>query len=439
MDNENKGAWTSKIGFVLAAAGSAVGLGNLWRFPFTAANNGGGAFLLLYLILVFTVGLTLLLLETGVGFRMRVNPVDAMKKINPHLGFIGSVGIFAVTVIFGFYSVVGGWIIHYLFLFVRHGLTESSATYFENFIAQPVLPLVYTFAFLFVTAFIVYRGVQEGIEKYSKIMMPLLFLLLIALLVRSVTLPNAMEGLKFFLMPDFSKVNAMTFLAALGQTFFSLSLGMGIFITYGAYLKEEETFPIHLSMSVICLDTLVSLLAGMMIFPAVFSFGLSINAGPTLIFITLPKIFADMPFGNIAAVVFFALLSLAAITSSISMLEVSIAYLNDKYKVPRSKAVVGYTLLTVILSIPFSLSFGKWSDFKLTGRNLFDFADMVASNIFLPVGGLLLCIAVGWFYDAKKLRLFKSDKKNAFFAFAVKYLAPLAVIAVLIDSLGLLK
>lgn len=439
MDNNNQAGWSSKIGFILAAAGSAVGLGNLWRFPYIAAYNGGGAFLLLYLITLFTIGFTLVVLETGIGYRFRKNPVDSMKQINKRFGFIGSVGIIAVTIILGFYSVVGGWIMHYLVFAASHPLSNATQEYFQSFVSRPVLPLLYTVLFLFATAFIVYRGVQEGIEKYSKIMMPLLFVLLFGLVVRSFFLPNAAEGLKYFFKPDFSKINSMTFFSTLGQAFFSLSVGMGIFITYGAYLPEDKKFPIGSSASVIALDTLVSVLAGMMIFPAIFSFNLSMNAGPTLIFITLPKIFASFPFGSIVGVVFFILLFLAALTSTISMIEVSVAYLHGKYGLPRSKAVIGYAIFCVVLAVPFSLAFGLWSDVKIFGYNFFDFGDTVASNILLPAGGFLMCVAVGWFYGAEKLRVFASDKANAVFALMVKYLAPAAVLLVFIDAMGWLK
>ena len=439
MDNDINDSWSSKFGFLMASAGSAVGLGNLWRFPFITANNGGGAFVLLYLILALTVGLTLWLLETGLGHVMKANPVDALKKINPRFGFIGFIGIVGATVIFSFYSVIGGWIIHYFIIFTQNILTENAAEHFQKFIQNPYQTVFYTLVFLFLSSHIVYKGVQNGIEKYSKIMMPALFVLIVVLTARSVLLPKAFEGLAFFFLPDFSKITTQTFLAALGQVFFSLSIGMGIFITYGMYMNNEKSLLIRTSLSVVVLDTLISVLAGCMIFPAVFHFGVSVNAGPTLVFITLPQIFAVMPFGKIVGLLFFVLLLLAALTSSISMIEVSVAYLETKFRTPRHKAVVRISIVSVLMAVPFSLSFGVLDNIRIFGRNLFDFADTTASNILLPLGGFLTCIAVGWFYGAKNLTLFKSETMNAFFAFMVKYLAPAAILLVFLDAAGLIK
>lgn len=435
--NQKRVSWTSKFGFLMATAGSAVGLGNLWRFPFMTANGGGGVFLILYLTLVFTIGLGLLLLEMGLGAKMRLNPVGAMRKINSHFGFIGSIGIWVVTIIFPFYSIVGGWIFHYFLIFCTQPLIKIHQDYFSQFIQNPYWPLFYTLLFMILTAFIVIKGVKNGIEKYSKIMMPALFMLLLCLVVRSATLPNAFEGIKFFLWPDFSKVTTNTFLTALGQVFFSLSIGMGTFITYASYLNEKVNLP-KTAMIIVSLDTLVAFLAGLMIFPTVFSFNVPLNSGPTLVFITLPKIFSAIPFGSCIGILFFILLSLAALTSSISILEVAVAYLNDNHHFSRKKSVILFSVFCFFLAIPMSLSFGLLSGFKIFDKSFFDLADFIASNILLPLGGILLCISVGWFYGFKNLEIFQNKAGNIFFGFLIKFIAPIAICIILLQAVGLI-
>ena len=430
-------SWSSHFGFLMAAVGSAVGLGNLWRFPFIAANGGGGAFLILYMILAGTVGLTLVLLEMSLGAKMHLNPVGAMRKINPRFGFIGSIGVIAVTIIFGFYSVVGGWIIHYFVFFTTHSLNQNFEQHFSSFIQNPYIPLCYTALFIAASTLIVSKGIAKGIERYSKIMMPALFVLLLALVVRSLFLPRAFEGLQFFLYPDISKITPQTFLTALGQVFFSLSVGMGIFITYGSYMSGKQNV-LKSSCAVVGLDLLVSLCAGLMIFPAVFAFNVPLNSGPTLLFITLPKIFASIPFGNVIALLFFMLLILAALTSSISMIEVAVTYVNDMYPVSRKKAVIWYGLLCFVWSIPMSFSFGVWENVTVFGKTLFDAADYLASNIMLPLGGVLMSLSVGWGYGMKNLDIVENAVGNCFFDVMIKYVAPILVFFVLLNATGLI-
>lgn len=347
----NRASWGSRFGLVMAAAGSAVGLGNLWRFPYIAAQGGGGAFLLMYLLVTVFIGFTFLLIEMGLGKKMRSDPVGTMRAINPKFTFIGALGVLTPCIIVPYYSVVGSWIVYYLVESLTNSQVANYEAHFTQFISSPVKPLIYLFAFIFISAFIVYRGIEKGIEKYSKIIMPMLFVLLVVLMVRALTLENAEQGVRFFFYPDFSKANSETFLMALGQSFFSLSVGMGIYITYGSYIKPDEdlfkgTYPVPL------LDTLVSLLAGVTIFSAMFAFGVPINAGPSLVFITLPKIFAALPFGEFFAFLFFLLLLFAAVTSAISLMEVIVSFMGDQMKVSRHKSI---TVFASLISLSESL------------------------------------------------------------------------------------
>ena len=432
-----RATWSSKFGMVMAAAGSAVGLGNLWRFPYVAAESGGGAFLMIYLAIVATIGLTMILVESALGMRAKTDAVGALKTINPRFGFIGGIGILAGAIIVPYYCVIGGWIMAYIAESFSLTTLENFEEHFSAFIASPVPPALYFVLFLGLTGVIVYRGIQNGIEKACKIMMPALFVLLLILMVRSLTLPNALDGVKFFFKPDFSKITGETFLQALGQAFFSLSVGMGIYITFGSYANTEAKV-FKTMWPVPTLDTLVSLLTGLTIFPAVFAFGISMNAGPSLVFITFPKIFASIPFGAFFSLVFFALLLMAALTSSMSLMEVVVTFLCDQWKMTRKKAVISYSLLSLVGGVLVSLSFGVLSGFKIGGKILFDQFDFLASNILLPTGGFLICIATGWVLGVDKLNVFHSKAAETAFAFSVRYITPIAVAAVLLNVIGLI-
>ncbi len=432
-----RASWGSRFGLIMAAAGSAVGLGNLWRFPYIAAQGGGGAFLLMYLLVTAFIGFTFLLIEMGLGKKMRSDPVGTMRAINPKFTFIGALGVFTPCIIVPYYSVVGSWIVYYLIESLTNSQVSNYEEHFNQFISSPIKPLVYLFAFIFISAFIVYRGIEKGIEKYSKIIMPMLFVLLIVLMVRALTLENAEQGVRFFFYPDFSKANSETFLTALGQSFFSLSVGMGIYITYGSYIKPDEdlfkgTYPVPL------LDTLVSLLAGVTIFSAMFAFNVPINAGPSLVFITLPKIFAAMPFGEFFAFLFFLLLLFAAVTSAISLMEVVVSFMGDQMKVSRHKSITLFASLIFIIGIFVSLSFGVLADFKIFGKTLFDLFDFLSSNVLLPVGGLLTCLVVGWYYGVQNLGIFKNIYAQSLFKILVRCVAPIAVVLVFLNSFGIL-
>ena len=433
-----RASWGSKLGLVLASAGSAIGLGNLWRFPFIAAENGGGSFLFIYLICTFSVGITLVFAEAALGIKAKSDPAGAFQWISPRLKFVGAIGVFTSAIIVPYYSVVGGWIIAYIVKSFSATAIENFETHFAEFISSPFSPVLFFYAYLISTAAIVYMGIEKGIEKFCKLMMPLLFLLLLVLMIRVLTLDNAWEGVKFFFTPDFSKMTGKTMLAAMGQVFFSISVGMGIYITYGSYVKDEHIDVGKTMFPVVSLDVFVSLLTGLTIFPAVFAFGLPMNAGPALTFITLPKIFASIPFGQLFGLVFFVILLGAAITSSISLMEVVTTFLCDQIKMTRKKAVLAYTGLCLITGTLVSLSFGKLSGFKIGGKILFDQFDFLASNILLPVGGLLTAIAVGWILGPEKLTVCKNHYLQKGFEFCVKWLAPISVFTILLNLVGLI-
>ena len=438
MTEKTRASWGSKLGVMLAAAGSAVGLGNLWRFPFCTAQNGGGSFLVIYLICAFTIGLALVFAEAALGMKVKSDPTDAFGWINPKLKFIGGLCVFTSMIILPYYSLVGGWILAY----VVKVFSMTSATNFESafsdFAASPVEPLIFFYVYLIGSAIVVYFGIQKGIEKFSKIMMPLLFILLLVLTGRVLMLDKAWEGVKFFFQPDISKLTGETLMNAMGQVFFSISVGMGIYITYGSYVSDESITVSRLMWPVIVLDVLVSLLAGLMIFPAVFSFNVPVNAGPSLIFITLPQIFVSIPFGRFFGFMFFVILLGAAATSSISLFEVAVTFLCDQMKMTRQKAVVGFSALCLIVGTFVSLSFGKLSGFKIGGKILFDQFDFLASNILLPLGGLLTCIAVGWFLDSGKLVVFQNKILQKSFEICIKWVAPVFIILILLKGLELI-
>ncbi len=439
--------WGSKIGFVLAAAGSAVGLGNIWKFPFMAGQNGGGAFVLLYFAILFVVGFTLMMAELVVGRHTQLSPVGAYKKLRKKWAWVGGLGVLAGFLILSFYSVVGGWVIRYIVKAVTGSFNitdpEVLGGLFVNFITNPTQPLIYHAIFMILTLGIVIGGVSGGIEKYSKILMPSLFVMMILIMFRSLTLPNAIEGVKFMLVPDFSKINGSVFLSALGQVFFSLSLGMGAMITYGSYLGKDENI-IDSSVQIPLLDTAIALIAGLAVLPAVFSFGFDPAGGPGLLFITLPAVFAQMPLGSIFGLLFFVLVLFAALTSSISLLEVCVSYTVDEWKWNRKTASIGLGLIIFIMGIPSSLGLGTWSHIKLIkGLDIFDSVDFVASNVLLPLGGMLLCIFIGWVWGLDNAyKEVTNDGKLKFplmrvWGFLIKYVAPVAIFIVFIQGTGI--
>jgi NSS family neurotransmitter:Na+ symporter len=402
---ENRESWGSRIGFIMAAAGSAVGLGNIWKFPYTAGNNGGGAFVLIYLIFVAIIGFSVMLTEFAVGRRKNLAAVGAYKSVDNRWTFAGVLGVLSGFLIMGFYPVVGGWALAYVFK-VFGGLLsapEAIGDVFGGFITNPVQPLMWMVVYLLLNVVIVSQGVSSGIEKAGKVLMPLLFGILILIAIKGMTLPGAMAGVEFLFKPDFSKVTGGVVLAALGQAFFSLSLGMGCMITYGSYLNKSENLASNAAI-VTAMDTGVALLAGLAMFPAMFAFGMEPAAGPGLVFVVVPSLFAEMGgMGALFAGLFFVALTVAALTSSVSLLEVVVAYLMDERKFSRVKAVVSASTIMALMCVLASLSLGGVGP-KLFGTGAFDIFDLLTDKIFLAIGGMLLCIFAGWRLDKDELK-----------------------------------
>lgn len=452
MSHSKRDGFGSRFGALVALAGAAIGLGNLWRFPYLVGNNGGGAFILVYLAFVTVLLLPIMYAEFVIGRRSQANVFGAIKKLAPKSWFI-VIGVLSVAVtitILSFYSVVGGWTIEYIIKSFSKGFlitdNEVLKNTFTDFSTATYRPAIMHLVFLGLTALIVAGGIKDGIEKYTKFLTPMLFVIIAILLVRSVTLPGASEGLKFLFYPDFSKLTASSFLDALGQGFFSLSLGMGCIITYASYVNKKENIR-HMSLTTVVADTSFAVLAGIAIMPAVFAFGVNPTSGPSLVFITLPQIFAQLPFGAVFSVLFFVVLFVAAITSSISMLEIVVAYLSEELKISRVKAVIATSLVLAFTGILCSLSEGSLSGYKLFGKNLFDLFDYASNNIMLPLGGLFVVLFVGW-------RLKRADvldeltssgtipmKKYLFNAVMVilKFVAPVAIAIVMLSGIGLIK
>lgn len=434
--------WGSRFGFVMAAAGSAVGLGNIWRFPYMAGENGGGAFLLIYLGIIIGFGLSLAMAEMLLGRATQRNPVGAFRALGGGAWpLVGYLGVFTGFIILSFYMVVAGWTIAYMLFMAQGALSvadaDSLTRFFNSFVSSPVEPVIYAGVFMLLTALIVIGGISSGIERWNKVLMPALFILLVLLLLRAVTLPGADKGLAFFLVPDFGKVTAATFRDAISQAFFSLSIGMGAMLTYGSYLRKSENLP-SAALTVVLLDTGAALLAGLMILPAVFAAGLSPGAGPGLTFITLPAVFAALPGGVYFGMMFFALLTIAALTSAISILEPLTAYCVDEHKLSRRKVVVAASLICFLLAVPASLSFGAWSGIHVIGeRSIFDSLDFLANSVLLPLGGLLTALFVGWVWGPKALLALSNDGKlrqpwAPLWLFVLRFLAPLGIAWILI-------
>ncbi|WP_417825121.1 sodium-dependent transporter [Thalassospira lucentensis] len=438
--------WGSRLGFILAAAGSAVGLGNIWKFPYMAGANGGGAFLVIYLGLVFTIGLSVMLAEFVIGRMSEKNAIGAFAKLKGGLWpIIGVFGVAAAFIILSFYSVVAGWTISYMIKSVTGALAVEDPValgdIFGTFIADTTSPLIFHAVFMALTVFVVLAGVGSGIERASKILMPALFALLIVLIVRSVTLPGGIEGVAFLLSPDFSKVTWSTVSDALSQAFFSLSLGMGAMITYGSYLSKKENLPGSAGW-VTLLDSTVAVMAGLLILPAVFAFGFDPSAGPGLTFITLPAVFAQMPFGAFFAFLFFLLLAIAALTSAVSILEVVVAYFVDDRGISRKSAAVIIGFVIFLLGIPSSLSMGVMGDVKIiAGKNFFDLMDFISSSLLLPIGGLFISLFVGWVVWGKAQEEIAAHNGVipiwvGAWGVIVKFIAPIAIAFILLKGLG---
>ncbi len=439
-------SFTGMFGVIVATVGSAVGLGNLWRFPYLVGSHGGAAFILIYLGFVVFLCLPVMIAEFVIGRRTKTNVMESFRILAPRTpwGVIGIISVLGAFCILAFYTVVGGWTLDYLGRAIVNVGTRSDLasmdSEFTTLVTAPFRPIIWTFVFVLLSALIVMVGIKDGIEKYSKVMMPFLFLMVIILAIRSVTLSGAGEGISFLLKPDFSKLTREAFLAALGQAFFSLSLGMGCMITYGSYIPAKEKLS-KLSFITAMSDTLFALLAGFAIMPAVFAFGMSPAQGPGLLFIMLPKIFAQIPMGNVFAILFFVMVFLAAITSVISIMEVIVAYLTESTRMSRKLSVGLVSAVVAVFACLSSLSQGVLNNVRIAGKTIFDCFDFLSANILLPVGGLLVVLFVGWYM--KKSDVYaeytneKSLKGTTFkaFYFLLRYVAPIGIAVVLVDSL----
>ena len=444
---ESRATLGGKLSAVLVAAGSSVGLGNIWRFPYVAGENGGGAFLIIYVLCVLLLGLPLMIAEFTVGRASHRNAVGAYRALNPRWSFLGYNGVLAAFLILGFYFVVSGWTAEYMVhsvtgSFARVSTAGEYKDIFETFISNPWRPVLYTCLFVLATHFVIALGVQKGIERSAKILMPLLLLILIVLSIHSLLMPGGEAGLKFLFAPDFSKVTPSTVLVALGQAFFSLSIGIGTMVTYASYFKPDTNLR-HTALNVTILDTLVAVLAGVVIFPAVFSVGIEPSSGPSLVFITLPSVFNGMPLSMVWSSVFFLLLVVAALTSTISLHEVVTAYLHEEWHLSRRAAAWATTAGTAALAALASLSVGVLNGWKIFGLNLFDALDYLTANIMLPIGGLLTCIFVGWVLDRQTLRDQITNHGTLPFRIyrvlivLLRYFCPAILLLVFLDNLGI--
>lgn len=455
MTKNNRANFGSKLGVILASAGSAVGLGNIWRFPFETGNHGGAAFILIYLGCVLFFGIPIMVAEFSIGRHSRANTAGAYQKLAPgtHWRWVGRMGVLAGFLILGYYSVVAGWTLEYIVQAGTNAFAGQSANdfiaSFNGFIAHPWRPALWMVVFMLMTHFIIVKGVEKGIEKSAKIMMPMLFLLLIVLAVCSVSLPGARAGIEFLLKPDFSKVNGNVLLGAMGQAFFSLSLGMGCLCTYASYFRNDTNLP-KTALNVGWIDTMVAILAGFIIFPAAFSVGIQPDAGPSLLFITLPNVF-QQAFGNlpwlavILSIMFYVLLALAALTSTISLHEVVTAYLHEEFNLTRGRAAKLVTAGCTFLGVLCSLSLGVGKELTVFSLTLFDLFDFLTAKIMLPLGGFFIAIFTGWYLD--KRIVWEEVSNNGtlpkvvyrIWLFLLKYIAPIGIGFIFINELGLLK
>ena len=455
MTKKERGNFGSKLGVILASAGSAVGLGNIWRFPYETGNHGGAAFILIYLGCILLLGLPIMIAEFLIGRHSQANTARAYQILAPgtQWRWVGRMGVLAGFLILGYYSVVAGWTLEYIFEAVSNSFAGKTPaefiSSFQSFSSNPWRPALWLTLFLLATHFIIVKGVEKGIEKSSKIMMPTLFIIILILVGCSVTLPGAGKGIEFLLKPDFSKVDGNVFLGAMGQAFFSLSLGMGCLCTYASYFSKNTNLT-RTAFSVGIIDTFVAVLAGFIIFPAAFSVGIQPDAGPSLIFITLPNVFQQAFSGipilaYIFSVMFYVLLALAALTSTISLHEVVTAYLHEEFNFTRGKAARLVTTGCILLGILCSLSLGVTKEFTIFGLGMFDLFDFVTAKLMLPLGGLLISIFTGWYLDKK---LVWSEITNngtlkvptyKVIIFILKYVAPIAISVIFINELGLLK
>ncbi|MBE6625272.1 MAG: sodium-dependent transporter [Ruminococcaceae bacterium] len=444
MDSETKrSSFTGKIGFILAAAGSAVGLGNIWRFPYLAAKYGGGIFLLVYIILSITFGFALMVAEIAIGRKTQQSPLGAFRALDKRFSWVGILATIIPVLILPYYSVIGGWVTKYMFGFMAGSMGDmANDAYFGDYIGKVGEPIVWFVAFIAITTLIVIFGVQKGIEKVSKVMMPMLVVLMLFIVIYSFcTLDGAWAGVVYYLKPDFSHFSIMTVVAAMGQLFYSMSLAMGIMITFGSYMKkdisiEKSTHQIEI------FDTGIAFLSGLMIVPAVFAFSggneSALGKGPGLMFITLPKIFNTMPGGAVIGAIFFMMVLLAALTSAISLMETVVAVVMDKLKLKRWSACLLVFGACLLLGLPSALGFSAWANVKILGMQFLDLFDFISNSILMPIVALATCIFVGFILKPKPLveeaELSGKFKAKKLFEIMIKWIAPVCILAILISS-----
>ncbi len=450
--DKKRDSFSGKLGFIFAAAGSAVGLGNLWRFPYLAAKYGGGIFILVYLILATTFGFALMITEIALGRKTRLSAGSAFGKLDKRFDFIGILGSIVPFIITPYYCVIGGWVIKYLISFVTGQVSQAAGdNYFTGFITESVEPIVWFAVFLLLTAAVVFIGVQKGIEKASTILMPILIILIVCISIFCATRPGALAGVKYYLLPDIKHFSATTVLAAMGQLFYSMSLAMGIMITYGSYMKKEDDLRDSVRKIEI-FDTVVALLAGLMIVPSVFAFSdgskEALSKGPSLMFVTMPKVFNSMKIGSLIGAGFFILVLFAALTSAISLLETNVSIICDKLHWSRKKSTVVATLYCLIVGGLISLGYGPLSFIKIIGMNLLDFFDFISNSVLMPIVAMLTCIFIGYIVKPKtiidEVELGgKTFKEKKFYVVMLKYVAPVCLLLILLfavsEALGLIK
>lgn len=453
MAEISRGSFGSKIGLILATAGGAVGLGNVWRFPYMTGQNGGAAFILVYIFCVLILGIPCMISEIIIGRHGASNTARAYSKLanGSAWKWIGYLEVLTGFLITSYYAVVSGWCLQYVYASIMgelHGDPAFVANYFKEFSADPIRPVMWTVAIFLICHFVIIHGVRGGIEKASKVMMPTLFVLLLVIVVAACLLPNAGKGVEFLLKPDFGKCDRSVFLGALGQSFYSLSIGMGCICTYASYFSRQTNI-LKTSLQISVIDTMVAILAGLMIFPAAFSVGVSPDSGPSLIFITLPNVFneafASMPvIGWIVSLLFYVLLSLAALTSLMSLHEVNTSFFFEELKVDRKKGAVIVTITCSIIGAFCSLSLGATDALTFAGKALFDWFDFVTGQVFLPVAGFFTCLFIGWFVPKK---LVKDEFTNwgtvkgslfGVYLFLVRFVCPICILLILLNQFGLL-
>lgn len=440
---KKRNTFSGGLGFVLAAAGSAVGLGNIWRFPYLAAKHGGGIFLLVYIILVFTFGYSLMIAENAIGRRSGKSPLDAFSALNRKWGFVGLIATVIPCIILPYYDVIGGWVLRYLLAYLTGGAQAAAGdSYFSNMLANPWIVLAGQTVFTVFNIVILLRGVQKGIERVSSILMPILVVLAIGISVYSITLPGAGAGVKYFLVPNIEHFSISSVLAAMGQMFYSLSLAMGIMIAYGSYLPKNSSLEKNVGR-IELFDTFIAVIAGLMIIPAVFAFSggdsSALNKGPGLMFQTLPKVFANMPLSNIIGGAFFFLVLAAAITSSMSIMETIVSCICDHFKMGRKKAVLIVGILSWLVSFLPSLGYSVLSGVSILGFDILDFMDFITNAVLMPICSLLICLFVTYGIGVKAIEdevTLKGDfKRKKLFEIMIKYIAPIFVCAILISSI----